>query len=110
LVKPYAPLLTVLAHPGFGVVRASTGADGGTLLMGSGPFRIAESGPGRIVLDAARPVVGNRVERLVFVEVADDADAEAALAAGRPPGGSSRRAVSPRASRRRCWFPTCRAR
>src|SRR5207302_1297791 len=82
LVQPYAPLLTVLAHPGFGVVRAAPGADGGTQLIGSGPFRVAESGPGRIVLDAARPVAGNRAERLVFVEVADDADAEAAFAAG----------------------------
>jgi len=82
LVQPYAPLLTVLAHPGFGVVRVSTGADGGTQLVGSGPFRVAESGPGRIVLDAARPVAGNRVERLVFVEMADDAEAEAAFAAG----------------------------
>ena len=82
LVQPYAPLLTVLAHPGFGVVRASAGPDGGTQLMGSGPFRVAESGAGRIVLDAARPVVGNHVERLVFVEMADEAEAEAAFEAG----------------------------
>jgi len=34
------------------------------------------------VLDAARPVVGNRVERLVFVEMADEAEAEAAFEAG----------------------------
>ncbi len=82
LVQPYAPLLTVLAHPGFGVVRASTGPDGAIQLVGSGPFRIIESGAERMVLDATRPVVGNRVERLVFVEVAGDEDAEAAFAAG----------------------------
>jgi len=82
LVQPYAPLLTVLAHPGFGVVRAPTTPDGTTRLIGSGPFRVVESGAGRIVLETTRPPTGTRVERLVFVEVPGDAEAEAAFAEG----------------------------
>src|SRR5512145_322309 len=39
LHQPYAPLLTVLAHPGFGVAREGGGADGATRLIGTGPYR-----------------------------------------------------------------------
>jgi peptide/nickel transport system substrate-binding protein len=82
LLQPYAPLLGALAHPGFGVVRVVAGADGAFDLVGTGPFRVAERGPGRLVLEAARPVEGQRVTRLVFSEVASPAQAEAELAAG----------------------------
>lgn len=82
LLQPYAPLVTVLAHPGFGVVHPVVGPDGGTRLVGTGPFRVAEIGPGRVVLDAVGPVSGNRVERLTFTEVAGDDQAGAEFAAG----------------------------
>jgi len=81
LVQPYAPLITVLAHPGFGVARASAGPDGTTQLVGTGPYRVTEIRPGRIVLEAARPVRGARAERLVFVEIAGDDQAEGEFAA-----------------------------
>jgi peptide/nickel transport system substrate-binding protein len=80
LAQPYAPLLTVLAHPVFSIVRAATG--GANPWQGTGPFAITEIAPGRIVLDA-RPASGGRQPRLyriVFVE-ADDAQAESALGA-----------------------------
>ena len=80
LVQPYAPLITVLAHPGFGVVRGSTGPDGSTQLTGTGPYRVSDSRPGRLVLEAARPVAGNSVDRMVFVEIAGDEQAEAEFA------------------------------
>jgi peptide/nickel transport system substrate-binding protein len=81
LVQPYAPLLSVLAHPGLGVARAVTVADGSTRLVGSGPYRLGEASPGRLVLDA---VAGHwagppRMERLVFLEADTDDHAEAEL-------------------------------
>jgi peptide/nickel transport system substrate-binding protein len=79
LHQPYAPLLTVLAHPGFGVAREASGADGASRLVGTGPYRLTEATAGRIVLDA---VPGHwagppRVERLVFLDVGTDDHAEA---------------------------------
>ena len=47
LVQPYAPLLTVLAHPGLGVARTATGADGTTRFIGSGPYRIVDAVAGQ---------------------------------------------------------------
>ncbi len=81
LVQPYAPLVSVFAHPGFSVTRVANGPDGQPHLVGTGPYRLAEIAPGRVVLDAARPVTGDRLERLVFSEVATDDQAEAAFAA-----------------------------
>jgi peptide/nickel transport system substrate-binding protein len=81
LVQPYAPLITVLAHPGFGVTHPAIGADGVTRLVGTGPFKVAESRVGRIALEAARPVADNRAERIVFVEMGGDEQAEAEFAA-----------------------------
>src|SRR5262249_11830082 len=52
LSRPYAPLLTVLAHPGFGITKASTGPDGNPVLIGSGPYRVVDGRPGRLVLEA----------------------------------------------------------
>jgi peptide/nickel transport system substrate-binding protein len=82
LVQPYAPLLTVLAHPGFGIVRVVPSPDGTLGLVGSGPFRLAEHSAARLVLEAARPVTGSRVSRLVFSEVRSEEQAEAELAGG----------------------------
>jgi peptide/nickel transport system substrate-binding protein len=78
LTQPYAPLLTVLAHPGFGITRAVTGPDGSTTLLGSGPYRLAEIGAGRIVLEAVPGhwSGGARADRLVFVEIGSDEQAE----------------------------------
>lgn len=100
LTQPYAALLTVLAHPGFSVVRQVTANDGSVRLVGTGPFRVAEETPGRLALDA---VSGHwsgvsRTERLVFLEVSSDDHAEAELdARGLDiwfPGGPPRRTES----------------
>jgi peptide/nickel transport system substrate-binding protein len=87
LLQPYAPLLTVLAHPVFSIVLPiATGADGGkvdaaTKWQGTGPFSVAELGAGRIALDARPPHWRGapRVSRLVFAESGDDAQARAQL-------------------------------
>lgn len=81
LVQPYAPLLTVLAHPGLGIVRTVTMADGGTRLVGTGPFRVADTAPGRLVLEA---VPGSwrgppRASRVVLIDVPSEERAEAEL-------------------------------
>jgi peptide/nickel transport system substrate-binding protein len=79
LSQPYAPLLTVLAHPALSVVRASTGPDGGTRLVGTGAYRIVDASPGRIAVEAVAGYWGGapRMERIVFLEVATDENAEA---------------------------------
>lgn len=79
LLQPYAPLLTVLAHPGFGIARQVTNADGSVRFVGTGPYRLADASGGRVTLDA---VPGHwagapRAERLIFLEVATDDHAEA---------------------------------
>jgi peptide/nickel transport system substrate-binding protein len=81
LFQPYAPLLTVLAHPGLAVTRASTGPDGITRLVGSGPYRIVDAAAGRIAVEAMTGYWGGapRMERIVFLEVATDENAEAEL-------------------------------
>jgi len=79
LLQPYAPLLTVLAHPGLSVARAVTGADGAPRFMGSGPYRVVDAAPGRIAVEAAPGYWGGptRMERIVFLEVSNDDNAEA---------------------------------
>src|SRR5262245_58455360 len=81
LIQPYAPLLTVLAHPGFGVVKSGTGPDGAPRLLGSGPYRVADVATGRMVLEAqpSHWSGGPRTERIVFMEVGNDERAEADL-------------------------------
>jgi ABC-type transport system substrate-binding protein len=81
LTQPYAPLLTVLAHPALAVARVTTGADGVSHFVGSGPYRIVDVAPGRIAVEAAPGYWGGapRMERLVFLEVATDDNAEAEL-------------------------------
>ena len=80
LVLPYAPLLTVLAHPAFSVVNAVPGEAGTPRWLGTGPFRIAEVATGRIVLDANPGYWGGapRLDRIVFLEAAEE-QAEADL-------------------------------
>lgn len=75
LLLPYAPLLTVLAHPAFSILK-----EGATSWLGTGPFRIAEVASGRIVLDANPGYWGGppRLDRIVFVETTED-QAEADL-------------------------------
>ena len=82
LSQPYAPLLTILAHPVFSIVLPATSGAGGNRWQGTGPFGITEIAPGRIVLEARPAYWGRRprLARLVFVE-ADDAQADAALSA-----------------------------
>lgn len=79
LAQPYAPLLTVLAHPGFGIVRALVGADGATSLLGTGPYRVVDTSPGRLVVEGVPDHWRGppRSPRIVFLEVASDAHAEA---------------------------------
>lgn len=81
LVQPYAPLLTVLAHPGFGVARSVGAADGHAALVGTGPFRIVDTASGRLALEAVNGYWGGppRAERLVFLDVPTDELAEAEL-------------------------------
>jgi len=79
LAQPYAPLLTVLAHPGLAVSRVTT--DGSGRLVGTGPYRIVDTTPGRIALEL---VSGHwsgvtRPERMVFLEVVSDESAEAEM-------------------------------
>jgi peptide/nickel transport system substrate-binding protein len=84
LAQPYAPLLTVLAHPGLGVTRQVTMSDGAVRLVGTGSYRVAAEAPGRLTLEAAPGHWGGpaRSERLVFIEVASDEQASADLDAG----------------------------
>jgi peptide/nickel transport system substrate-binding protein len=79
LNQPYAPLLTVLAHPALAVVRGSTASDGTIRLIGSGPYRVVDMTAGRIAVEAAPGYWGGppRTERIVFLEVATDENAEA---------------------------------
>jgi peptide/nickel transport system substrate-binding protein len=77
LVQPYAPLLTVLAHPALAVVRRG---DGGRL-VGTGPYRVVDATSGRLALEAvpghwAGPA---KSERIVVLDVATDEQAEADL-------------------------------
>src|SRR5437899_3828180 len=74
LLQPYAPLLTVLAHPGFAIARAS-----GDKLVGSGPYRIVDAVPGRLALEAAPGYWGgpHRTVRIVLLEVTNGDNAEA---------------------------------
>jgi peptide/nickel transport system substrate-binding protein len=99
LTQPYAPLLTVLAHPGLAVVRVPGGSDGAGRFVGSGPYRIVDVAPGRIAVEAQPGYWGGppRMERIVFLEVATDDNAEAELdAAGLDiwfPAGPPRRSI-----------------
>jgi len=76
LLQPYAPLLTVLAHPVFSVAYSGTGA---SRWIGTGPYAITEIGAGRVVLDANSTYWGGapKSPRIVMVETPDQARGEA---------------------------------
>ena len=78
LALPYAPLITVLAHPVFSVARSGTGA---VRWIGTGPYSISDVSPGRITLDAnpAYWSAAPRSARVVLLDASDPAKAEADL-------------------------------
>lgn len=80
LLLPYAPLLTVLAHPVFSIVHAGSGA---TRWIGTGAYSVSEAGPGRMTLDANPSYWGAapRTARIQLVEASDSAKAEAEVEA-----------------------------
>ncbi len=98
LVQPYAPLLTVLAHPALAVARSATAADGTVRFVGTGAYRVVDASPGRMALEAAGGHWAGppRAERIVFLEVPDDSHAEAEMDARALdvwfPAGAPRRA------------------
>jgi peptide/nickel transport system substrate-binding protein len=76
LVLPYAPLLTVLAHPVFSVALSGTGA---MRWIGTGPYSVSEVSPGRITLDA-NPAYWSappRSARVVLLDAGDPTKAGA---------------------------------
>ncbi len=79
LIQPYAPLLTVLAHPGLAVTRQTPGPDGSPRFLGTGPYRVVDASSGRLALEAVPGhwTGGPRAERLVFLAVGGDDHAEA---------------------------------
>ena len=81
LVQPYAPLLTVLAHPALSIAKPSAAADGAGRLIGSGPYRIVDASVGRLALEAMPGYWGGppKSERLVFLDVSADDQAESEL-------------------------------
>src|SRR5256712_2129418 len=81
LLQPYAPLVTVLAHPGLGVVKSVTGGDGTARLIGTGPYRVVDASAERLALEAVPGywAAPPKSERLVFLEVSGDDQAEAEL-------------------------------
>jgi peptide/nickel transport system substrate-binding protein len=81
LMQPYAPLLTVLAHPAFSIVLPAGTGGGDSRWQGTGPFSVTEMGTGRIVLDGKRGHWGGgpRLGRIVCVEAANESQAQAAL-------------------------------
>ena len=81
LALPYAPLLTVLAHPALAIVRVTTGPDGAPRWVGTGPFLLAERLRSRVTLEANPVFWGGaaRSSRLVLVEQPAEARALADL-------------------------------
>jgi peptide/nickel transport system substrate-binding protein len=81
LVMPYAPLLTVLAHPVFSIASQGTGA---TKWVGTGPYSVVEMSPGRMTLEANPAYWGTppRTARIVLSEIADTGKGEADVEAG----------------------------
>lgn len=83
LTQPFSPLLAVLAHPAFAIVVSQNGGE--MPFSGTGPYRVAARGPGRLTLEAAQPHGESpRTARLVLEEIAEDATGLAELG---PRGG-----------------------
>jgi peptide/nickel transport system substrate-binding protein len=78
LTLPYAPLLTVLAHPVFSVAHSGTGAMG---WIGTGPYSVSEASPGRLTLDANPSywATAPRSARVILLDAGDPAKAESDL-------------------------------
>ena len=72
LSQPYAPLLTILAHPVFSIVLPAQGS--ANRWQGTGPFGIAEIAQGRIVIEARSSYWARRprLGRITFIESGDD--------------------------------------
>lgn len=84
LSQPFSPVLAVLAHPALAIVVTQNDAE--MPFLGTGPYRVAERAPGRLVLEAG-PTSGSapsRAGRLHISEIADIATGLAQLG----PGGS----------------------
>ena len=81
LVQPYAPLLTVLAHPGLSIAKPSSAPDGAGRLIGTGPYRVVDASVGRLALEAMPGYWAGppKSERLVFLDVSADDQAESEL-------------------------------
>ncbi len=81
LAQPYAPLLTVLAHPGLSIAKPSIAADGAGRLIGTGPYRVVDASSGRLALEAMPGYWAGppKAERLVFLDVSADDQAESEL-------------------------------
>src|SRR5437899_4407482 len=81
LVQPYAPLLTVPAHPGRAIATRSPAADAPGRLIGTGPYRVVDSSVGRLALEATPGYWAGipKSERLVFLDVSADDQAESEL-------------------------------
>ncbi len=82
LAQPYAPVLALLAHPGLGLaIPRAVGPRSGT-----GPYRVVELAPGRLVLEAAPTWRGEPPQsaRLTLHAMADDAAALGGLGPGGP--------------------------
>lgn len=79
LGQPFSPLLALLAHPALAVVVTQN--DSEVPFLGTGPYRVTERRPGRLVLEAGAAA---GLTRLVFLEMADDAAGFAELG---PRGG-----------------------
>src|SRR5262249_58292897 len=81
LVQPYAPRVAVLAHPARSIAKPSAAADGAGRLIGSGPYRVVDASPGRLALEAMPGYWAGapKSERLVFLDVSADDQAESEL-------------------------------
>src|SRR5262245_11743403 len=77
LSQPYAPLLTILAHPVFSIVLPAQGS--ANRWQGTGPFGIAEIAQGRIVVEARSSYWARRprLGRITFIESGDDVQTDA---------------------------------
>jgi peptide/nickel transport system substrate-binding protein len=81
LAQPFSPLLALLAHPAFAV--AVTQNDSSVPILGTGPYRVVERTPTRLVLEATTGSgEAPRVSRVTLEEIADEAAAVAELGPG----------------------------
>ncbi len=79
LAQAFSPLLALLAHPAFAIALPQSDPD--VPFSGTGPFRVAQRTPRRVVLEAAPVSRGepSRPTRLIVDEIGEDALGLAAL-------------------------------